>query len=124
MIDCRAVQVSQVIINLLSNSMDAIDHLSEKWIKLSIRALDDNTVLIKVRDSGHGIPNDVVEKMMNPFFTTKAVGKGTGLGLSISLGIIDEHKGKLYYQLVDNHTEFVIELPMKAQPLVPVKESA
>jgi signal transduction histidine kinase len=63
-------------------------------------------------DSGKGIPKEVVENMMQPFYTTKAVGKGTGLGLSISKEIIRDHQGILYFKKDSEHTCFVIELPV------------
>lgn len=109
-IECREVQIVQVLVNLLNNSLDAIGSLKEKWIKISVQELE-KTVLIVVVDSGSGINENIAEKMMMPFFTTKEIGKGTGLGLSISKGIIEAHHGKFYYQL-DNegHTSFILEL--------------
>jgi signal transduction histidine kinase len=71
----------------------------------------ENICKISVTDSGEGIGPEVLEKIMMPFFTTKEVGKGTGLGLSISKGIIEDHKGKLYYDPTNPNTSFVIELP-------------
>ena len=54
---------------------------------------ESNRVVAIIRDTGHGIPEDVIAKIFDPFFTTKSVGKGTGLGLSVSYGIIQEHGG-------------------------------
>lgn len=108
-IKCREVQVVQVLVNLLNNSLDAVAELPEKWIEISVRE-QKTKVEIVITDSGHGIDMSIVEKMMVPFYTTKEIGRGTGLGLSISKGIIESHHGKFYYQLNKGHTSFVIEL--------------
>lgn len=109
-VECRLVQIEQVLLNLLNNSFDAIQTLEEKWIRVEIKSDDDN-VEWHVIDSGTGIPEDVAEKMMLPFFTTKEVGKGTGLGLSISSGIMRSHKGELFIDKDAVNTTFVIRLP-------------
>ncbi len=111
-IDCRGVQLSQVILNLINNSSDAIQSLSNPWIQLNIQDLGSN-IEISVTDSGKGIPTEVAEKIMQPFFTTKGIGKGTGLGLSINKGIIESHQGKFYLDTDCPNTRFVIELPKK-----------
>jgi C4-dicarboxylate-specific signal transduction histidine kinase len=86
-LECRSVQIGQVLLNLLTNSMDAIKDNSEKWIR--IEALDlGNFIEISVVDSGSGISEEVAQKLMTPFFTTKTAGHGTGLGLSISRRIL------------------------------------
>lgn len=110
LISGKFTEISQVIMNLMSNSIDAIQTENDKWIKIET-SLDDNLCLISITDSGLGIPNDVIEKMMNPFFTTKEIGKGTGLGLSISNGIIKSHGGILKYDTKSMHTRFTIQLP-------------
>lgn len=91
-IKARPSQITQVLLNLLGNSFDAVEKSSEKWVELSLVKAKGKLV-IKVTDSGKGIPDWVTEKLMDPFFTTKEVGKGTDLGLSISKGIIEEHWG-------------------------------
>lgn len=109
----RPTQISQVILNLLSNSIDANEGKETKWINLSLEIIDHNMV-IRVTDSGNGIPDEVAKKIMQPFFTTKDIGKGTGLGLSISKGIVEAHNGKFYYDSASSNTSFVIELPLIA----------
>jgi signal transduction histidine kinase len=109
-VNCRPVQISQVLMNLIMNSHDAILHLEEKWITLEAKKTAGKAV-ISVTDSGPGIPEEVVSRLMQPFFTTKGPGKGTGLGLSISKGIIESHGGHLVYEPADGHTRFVISLP-------------
>jgi PAS domain S-box-containing protein len=107
----RPGQISQVILNLLNNSFDAIEHDPAPWIELKTRT-QGNLEVVSVTDSGHGIPKLVRDKIMQPFFTTKELGKGTGLGLSISKGIIEEHGGRFYYDDHSENTRFVIELPI------------
>ncbi len=109
-IECRPSQLSQVIMNLLINSFDAIIELPQKWIEIQVIE-NTSSVEIHVIDSGVGIDNHVVEKMMQPFFTTKNVGKGTGLGLSISFGIAKSHHGDLTYKNGCSNTTFVLKLP-------------
>lgn len=105
---CRPSQISQVFINLLNNSSDAIENLDKKWIEISFQTLN-NKVSIIFTDSGQGIPADIATKIMEPFFTTKEVRKGTGLGLSIAKSIVDTHHGSLWLDQSCNNTRFVIE---------------
>jgi signal transduction histidine kinase len=107
---CRPVQISQVLINLFGNALDAIESIPQKWIKLEVKKIDKN-VFISVTDNGPSIETGIVDRMFAPFFTTKVVGKGTGLGLSISKGIIQAHAGELSYRLANKHNQFVIQLP-------------
>ncbi|MGZ3711142.1 MAG: PAS domain-containing sensor histidine kinase [Bdellovibrionota bacterium] len=111
-LECRPSQVAQILINLLGNAHDAIEKSSEKWVALDIVS-EDELIRIKVTDSGTGIPKEVVDRMMEPFFTTKEVGKGTGLGLSISKGIAEDHGGQLRYDYCSKNTAFVLEIPRK-----------
>lgn len=120
-IECHSSAISQVLLNLLNNALDAVDSLSEKWVKISSRDLGDH-VELTVIDSGSGIPPEVVAKLFQPFFTTKAVGKGTGLGLGISKRIIENHNGQLSVDSESKNTRFVILLP-KLQSVV-VKKAA
>ena len=110
LIECRAVQVSQVLLNFLNNAHDAIERLDHKWVKIQV---SEKTayVEISVTDSGAGIAPELREKVMIPFFTTKEIGKGTGLGLSISRGIIHSHQGKIEIDTQCSNTRFIITLP-------------
>lgn len=109
-IECRIVQIEQVLLNLLNNSFDAIEALPEKWVRVEV--IDSEPTLeIRVIDSGNGIPLAIADKIMHPFFTTKEVGKGTGLGLSISSGIVKSHNGELFIDHMAPNTTFVIRLP-------------
>ncbi len=111
-LSCRAVELSQVLLNLLNNSYDAVQGLDEKWIRIEL-GQSPEYVEISVTDSGKGIPKEVQDKFMQPFFTTKEVGKGTGLGLSISRGIIASHQGKLFVDNNSPNTKFTMLLPKK-----------
>ena len=106
----QMVHLSQTLINLLNNSIDALEELQEKWIKIKVCDQKD-FVRISVIDSGKGIPPEILHKIMRPFFTTKAPGKGTGLGLSISKSIIEKNGGLFYYNFNSENTCFVVELP-------------
>lgn len=110
-IPCRSVQIEQVLLNLLNNSCDAISTLPEKWIAIDVGS-QNKKIQLSVTDSGKGISPDIVEKIMQPFFTTKKAGHGTGLGLSISKGLIEDHNGILYYDSLSAHTRFIIEIPI------------
>ena len=103
-------RLSQVVLNLIMNAKDAIEKMENRWINLEVSE-ESESVKIQITDCGNGIPAHLREKMLNPFFTTKEVGKGTGLGLSISLGIIEAHKGKLYFDFNFPNTRVVIILP-------------
>lgn len=107
---CRPWQISQVLLNLLSNANDALEGSDEKWIRITCRDQGDS-IELRVADSGKGIPFELVDKIMQPFFTSKAVGKGTGLGLSISKGIVESHGGSLWLDLASERTTFVVSLP-------------
>lgn len=105
-------QISQVLMNLLFNSCEAIGNLSEKWIKVDFVDLGGD-VEIRVTDSGKGISAHVQEKMFEPFFTTKDIEKNVGLGLSISKQIIEEHGGFISVDNSSAHTNLVLRVSKK-----------
>lgn len=108
----RKIEITQVLLNLLNNSIDAIELAEHKWIKISV--LNDGQYLeIKVTDSGAGIPLELQNKIFQPFFTSKEIGKGTGLGLSLSQTIMKNHQGELFIDLKSQNTSFVLRLPKK-----------
>lgn len=109
-IECRSVEIGQVILNLLNNAYDAVASLSEKWVEIKAQKID-NKIQIIITDSGKGIPKEISSKVFDPFFTTKEVGKGTGIGLSISNRIIKSHNGTLKINHDCPNTQFVITLP-------------
>ena len=112
--------LSRVFLNILNNGCYAAHHRKleegdDFEPKLTVRtALEESKVIIRIRDNGRGIPQDVRDKIFNPFFTTKPAGEGTGLGLSISYDIVvQEHHGELRLESEpDAYTEFQIILPL------------
>ena len=112
-----ANQLEQVFLNLISNAKDAMeksDRKRELTITTSLRHPNgSNDVEIVVRDTGTGILEDNVEKIFEPFFSTKQVGKGTGLGLSICYGIIEAHGGRIEVESrLEEGTTFRVMLPV------------
>lgn len=91
---CNKIQIEQVLVNLLINAKDAVEHSATKVVFIKAHN-QQNKLYIEISDSGIGIEEDKLDKIFVPFYTTKALGKGTGLGLSISYSIIQQHKGKL-----------------------------
>jgi PAS domain S-box-containing protein len=105
---CTPIGLSQVLLNLIHNSFDAVEDLEEKWIK--IEAITTNECLqLSLTDSGNGIDSELSRKILEPFFTTKDPGKGTGLGLSISLNSMKKMKGKMHYNEKAKNTQFILE---------------
>jgi PAS domain S-box-containing protein len=117
-VDCRTVQLVQVLMNLLNNAFDAVieQNDSQKSVWIVTKTLDSNHIEISVEDSGAGIALELQNRILEPFFTTKDVGKGTGLGLSISKGLIESHGGRLWLDTASKRTRFVIELPIRHDP--------
>ncbi|MBD2096534.1 HAMP domain-containing protein [Trichocoleus sp. FACHB-591] len=129
LVECYAGQLNQVFMNILVNSLDAMD---EKPAKCTYQEMKDNPNQIAIRtsmfeagwvevaiaDNGVGIPQAVQRRIFDPFFTTKALGKGTGMGMSISYQIITgKHNGKLEcFSTPGEGTEFRIRIPLQ-QPV-------
>ena len=103
-------QLSQALVNLISNSFDAVKGQANAEITLECNQTSDH-IQIMVHDSGPGIDPKIRERILEPFFTTKEVGSGTGLGLPMARGIVESHGGKLYLLENSPRTTFVIELP-------------
>lgn len=118
-------QIQQVVLNLLTNAEQALKHHEgEKRITLRTRSEND-TLYGSVTDSGPGIPQAELDKIFNPFFTTKPVGEGTGLGLSISDAIVREHGGQMRVDsTVGEGTTFTIEMPIVRAPVARSGETA
>lgn len=111
-------QLQQVVLNLLTNAEHALATWEgERTLTLTTESSGDH-LIIRVSDSGPGIAPEHLQRVFNPFFTTKPVGEGTGLGLSISDGIVREHGGRIRAESRLGHgATFIIELPYVAPPL-------
>jgi two-component system, NtrC family, sensor kinase len=107
-----ATQLQQVFLNILNNAVDAIGQDGEINFKTSFKAAEQE-VAVSIADSGPGIPNEIINRIFQPFFTTKEAGKGTGLGLSISYTIIKKLGGRLMVASeLGKGTAFTIYLPI------------
>jgi two-component system CheB/CheR fusion protein len=110
-VKCFPVQITQIFVNLINNSIDASLDRSNRWIKIQLTATDTHAV-VRLVDSGNGIPPELAEKIMTPFFTTKKEQKGTGIGLSLSRTIAHRHGGELVLDPNVRNTAFVLRLPL------------
>lgn len=124
---CDAMRIQQVVTNLCANGWQAMeDNGGTLVVDLRRSVVDSETAsrsekletgiayaILRVADSGKGMPPNVIERMFDPFFTTKEVGKGTGLGLSVVYGIIEEHKGAILVESVEGKgTTVSVYLPL------------
>jgi signal transduction histidine kinase len=117
-IECISGKISQLFVNILANSIDAI---SDKGTIHICTERDSETLKIDVSDSGEGIEPENLKKLFDPFFTTKPVGKGVGLGMYIAYGIVEKHAGKILVESeLGKGTVVTILLPILAnQPNCP-----
>ena len=107
----HSIQMEQVILNLLTNARDAmVEAAGEAKITLKVFQVDD-FIHITSEDTGSGIPDDVLSRIFEPFYTTKEMGKGTGLGLSVSYGIVRDMNGTIFAENIHNGARFTITLP-------------
>ncbi|HEY6893511.1 MAG TPA: ATP-binding protein [Rhodanobacteraceae bacterium] len=110
-IECAPAQINQVLLNLLSNAIQASEHERGR-ITVRTQALD-GRVLVLVEDNGKGIPAEYLDRVFDPFFTTKPIGQGTGLGLSICFQIIGQHGGIVRVaSKPGTGTRFLVALPI------------
>ncbi len=114
------LQLMQVVLNIISNSRFALNErygktASDKVIHFSTKVVQidgKEYCRLVIRDHGTGIPQGILDKLFDPFFTSKPAGKGTGLGLSISYGIVRNHSGILRVDsILNKYTEMIIEIP-------------
>ena len=122
--------LGRVFLNMVTNACYATDERSAKeaeagnkaykpTLRIATRRLEDH-VEVAIRDNGGGIPKDVVDKIFNPFFTTKPTDKGTGLGLALSADIVRQHGGAIRVATeAGDFTEMTVTLPLEAPPLPP-----
>jgi signal transduction histidine kinase len=112
-------QLSQVIINLVMNAIDAMDRVGTLTLRTH-RNPNDARACLEVSDTGCGIPRENLPKIFDPFFTTKEPGKGTGLGLSTVYGIVESNGGLVRVKETgEKGTTFIIELPLHEESSQP-----
>ena len=110
----REIQLSQLLLNLILDSFDAMG--GEGVLEIST-SFDDCSVELVVRDTGCGIPQEVLPNIFEPFFTTKEAGKGTGLGLAIAAQMVEDHNGTITVESrVGEGTAFTVTLPRMLEP--------
>jgi len=106
-----AVQLEQVLVNLIRNALDAVADVKRPALEISATGSPES-VRIVVADNGPGIAPELIQQIFDPFVTSKPVGKGLGLGLSISYGIVQDFRGRIYaVNRAEGGAELVIELP-------------
>lgn len=115
-INCFPGQLNQVFMNILNNAVQAIpEDKRDGEIQIYTENQQEH-VMIRIKDNGAGMPEQVKKRIFEPFFTTKPVGIGTGLGMSISYGIIEKHNGNIYVTSEEGKgTEFTIQIPKHLQ---------
>ncbi|HEY8279153.1 MAG TPA: 7TM diverse intracellular signaling domain-containing protein [Bdellovibrionota bacterium] len=107
---CRSSEICQVLVNLLNNSIDAVEGSASPWIKVDVQTKGDRVEIV-VEDNGHSVPKEIRSRIYEPFFTTKEAGKGLGLGLSVSRTIVEGHGGTLLLDEESATTRFVLSIP-------------
>jgi len=119
MMNIASQDIGRVVLNLITNAFYVVDEKKKSGVEnyeptVSVSTKQENNKIeIKVSDNGNGIPQDILDKIFQPFFTTKPTGKGTGLGLSLSYDIVKSHGGNLTVTtVVGENTEFSIILPL------------
>ncbi|NJO93046.1 MAG: GHKL domain-containing protein [Chloroflexia bacterium] len=111
---CYPGQINQVIMNILTNAIQAIHE--KGFITITTKAIANDSVSVSIEDTGTGINEKDINHIFDPFYTTKEVGKGTGLGLSISYSIIKEHKGTIKVKSkVGKGSCFTVIIPIKRE---------
>lgn len=108
-ISANAGELNQVWTNLIDNAIDAMDESGELGIKIEG---DDWGVIVKIIDNGRGISDDIINRIFDPFFSTKDVGGGTGLGLDIARRIVHTHGGQIEVHSSMGQTEAYVRLPI------------
>lgn len=121
----NTIRLEQVVVNLVSNALDAMRDHPNRNLTVEIFQGGNNVAVLEVSDTGRGIPGDFLNSVFDPFYTTKEVGEGLGLGLSISYGIVKDMGGDITVESEqDVGTTFRITLPLAAQVTAPAETGA
>jgi PAS domain S-box-containing protein len=123
---CNIADLNQVFLNLIVNAADAIEETGRRGVITVATALDGGDVVVRISDTGGGIPDDLRPKIFDPFFTTKDVGRGSGQGLPLSRGVVQEgHGGSLTVEsVVGEGTTFAVRIPVNGVALEVVPTGA
>ncbi|MBI4782836.1 MAG: GAF domain-containing sensor histidine kinase [Oscillatoriophycideae cyanobacterium NC_groundwater_1537_Pr4_S-0.65um_50_18] len=132
LVECYPGQLNQVLMNILVNAIDALEENIDKkeypvssdlkclsyptpTIQIETESINNEWIIIRITDNGPGMPEEIIQRIYDPFFTTKEIGKGTGLGMAISYQlIVDKHRGMLKcHSYPGKGTEFWIQIPVK-----------
>ncbi len=129
LVDCYPSQLNQVFMNIIANAIDAIEERYQKFsvaeaeanpgrIAIATEVIGENMIAVEISDNGTGMPQTTIDRIFNPFYTTKEVGKGTGLGMSISHSIVvQKHKGQIEcFSEIGRGTTFRISIPISLVP--------
>jgi two-component system, LuxR family, sensor histidine kinase DctS len=123
-IKCQRLQISQVLLNLLNNSNDAVTGLrGQRWVEIDVENVNGG-IQISVIDNGPGVSLEVRDKILQPFFTTKKTKAHLGLGLTLSKQILDRHGGQIFFDQKSAHTKFVVWLPLLETEAKAIKAAA
>jgi len=120
MVNVVTVDIGRVLLNVFNNAFYALSEKAKKditayepTISVKTNRIDHHKIEIRVRDNGNGIPRQIMDKIFQPFFTTKPPGQGTGLGLSLSYDIVKSHGGEFKVETGEgSFAEFIISLPV------------
>lgn len=104
------IAIKQLILNLLQNAIDATENVKDSQVTIATNQIK-NQIQIIISDNGNGVSPENIEKIFNPFFTTRQMTTRMGLGLSIAKGIALDHKGKIEYKRINSITQFILYLP-------------
>jgi two-component system NtrC family sensor kinase len=115
---CNIADLNQVFLNLIVNAADAIEETGERGLITVSTAVDGEDVVIRIGDTGGGIPDDVRARMFDPFFTTKDVGRGSGQGLALVRGVVQEGHGGVVTvdSVLGRGTTFTVRIPIDGLP--------
>ena len=120
-VHCDGGQIQQVVLNLVLNAAESMQSRGAGVVSVATAPGDDGqSVRLSVRDTGEGIPAEILPRIFDPFFTTKSDGKGVGLGLAVSYGIVQAHNGEIEAKsVVGEGTIFTLTLPLQPSLLQP-----
>ncbi|OQW47202.1 MAG: hypothetical protein A4S09_15515 [Proteobacteria bacterium SG_bin7] len=111
-IKCQRLQISQVLLNLLNNSNDAVTGLvGTRWVEIDVEKIE-GKIQISVTDNGPPVAIEVRDKILQPFFSTKKTKAHLGLGLTLSKQILERHGGEIFFDSKSEYTRFIVRLPL------------